>query len=200
VSTTAALADAVVTQSHSRDPAVPNRYVQALQPARVIETYSAGVKLALVARGEADLYLNDYDAMHDWDLCAGHILVAEAGGLATTLYGEPLAYGSEDNWHRRGCAGQQRLAAPTGTATAAPVRTSGSPGPSPRGCRPLSLPWPARPLLPFTPPSTSVTVSGAPAGQLEYCLGWQDGFSTPNDRLMRHLRGLLLVGVASSTV
>ena len=102
VSSTAALADAVVTQSHTRNPAEPNRYIQALQPARVVETYSAGIKLALVARGEADLYLNDYDAMHDWDLCAGHILVAEAGGTVTTLYGEPLQYGTEENWHRKG--------------------------------------------------------------------------------------------------
>lgn len=48
VSGTGVLAEAVLTQSHSRNPAVPNRYVQALKPARVIETYSAGVKLALV--------------------------------------------------------------------------------------------------------------------------------------------------------
>jgi 3'(2'), 5'-bisphosphate nucleotidase len=112
VSATAALAQAVVTQSHSRNPAVPNKYVQALRPVRVVETYSAGIKLALVARGEADLYLNDYDAMHDWDLCAGHILVAEAGGTVTTLYGEPLTYGSEDNWHRRGVLASNGLLHP----------------------------------------------------------------------------------------
>jgi 3'(2'), 5'-bisphosphate nucleotidase len=67
--------------------------VQLLKPATVIETYSAGIKLALVARGDADLYLNTYDAAHDWDLCAGHILVAEAGGKVTTLNGTELHYG-----------------------------------------------------------------------------------------------------------
>jgi 3'-phosphoadenosine 5'-phosphosulfate (PAPS) 3'-phosphatase len=67
--------------------------VQALRPARVVETYSAGIKLALVARGEADVYVNDYPTFHDWDACAGHILVEEAGGAVTGLAGEALEYG-----------------------------------------------------------------------------------------------------------
>jgi 3'-phosphoadenosine 5'-phosphosulfate (PAPS) 3'-phosphatase len=59
----------------------------------VIETYSAGIKMAQVARGEADLYLNTYQAFSDWDICAGHILITEAGGRATGLRGEELRYG-----------------------------------------------------------------------------------------------------------
>jgi 3'-phosphoadenosine 5'-phosphosulfate (PAPS) 3'-phosphatase len=93
VTTTAALTEATLVQSHSRDPGKPSPKVQRLQPAKVIETYSAGVKLTLVARGEADLYLNTYDTVHDWDLCAGHILVTEAGGRVTTLSGGELRYG-----------------------------------------------------------------------------------------------------------
>jgi 3'(2'), 5'-bisphosphate nucleotidase len=87
------LGAAVLTQSRSRHPNVPSRHVVALKPARVVETYSAGIKLALVARGEADLYLNTYDAFHDWDIAAGHILVEEAGGRVTGTGGEPLLYG-----------------------------------------------------------------------------------------------------------
>ncbi len=93
VSSTTDLAAATMVQSHSQDPAKPSRRVQMLRPARVIETYSAGVKLGVVARGEADYYLNTYDAVHDWDLCAGHILVTEAGGRVTKLNGEELRYG-----------------------------------------------------------------------------------------------------------
>jgi 3'(2'), 5'-bisphosphate nucleotidase len=92
VTTTSDLAQATLTQSHS-DPRNPSRRVRLLQPARVIETYSAGVKLAQVARGEADLYLNTYDASHDWDICAGEILVTEAGGRVTKLDGTQLRYG-----------------------------------------------------------------------------------------------------------
>jgi fructose-1,6-bisphosphatase/inositol monophosphatase family enzyme len=54
--------------------------VERLKPARVVETYSGGVKLAMVARGDADLYANTYTNFHDWDICAGQILVEEAGG------------------------------------------------------------------------------------------------------------------------
>jgi 3'(2'), 5'-bisphosphate nucleotidase len=92
VTATADLPAATLTQSHS-DPAKPSRRVRLLQPARVVETYSAGIKLALVARGEADVYLNTYDTVHDWDLCAGHVLVTEAGGKVTKLNGDPLQYG-----------------------------------------------------------------------------------------------------------
>jgi 3'(2'), 5'-bisphosphate nucleotidase len=87
------LSDAVLTQSHSRSPSRQSALAQALAPARIIETYSAGLKLALVARGEADLYLNTYANINDWDICAGQILVEEAGGKVTDWNGEPIVYG-----------------------------------------------------------------------------------------------------------
>ncbi len=87
------LADCVLVQSRSKPGLPPSKYVRAVGPLRVIETYSAGVKLALVARGEADLYVNSYDKFHDWDICAGHILVTEAGGTVTALDGRPITYG-----------------------------------------------------------------------------------------------------------
>src|SRR5262249_22875265 len=79
------LSQATITQSHSRNPNKPSAYIQAVGPARVIETYSAGIKLAQVSRGQADIYLNTYDACHDWDICAGQVLVEEAGGKVTNL-------------------------------------------------------------------------------------------------------------------
>jgi 3'(2'), 5'-bisphosphate nucleotidase len=78
------LHQAAVTQSHSRKP---SPQIQAIAPARVIETYSAGIKLAQVARGEVDIYLNTYDSCYDWDICAGQVLVEEAGGRVTNLTG-----------------------------------------------------------------------------------------------------------------
>jgi 3'(2'), 5'-bisphosphate nucleotidase len=96
------LSKSTLTQSRSRDPGVPTGHVQAIGPQRVVETYSAGVKLALVARGEVDMYVNTYLAFHDWDICAGHILVAEAGGTVTGLAGETLVYGQEGAWQRHG--------------------------------------------------------------------------------------------------
>jgi len=102
VSTVSSLAAATLTQSHSRASHAPSPELKALQPARVVETYSAGIKLGLVARGEADLYLNTYDRFHDWDICAGEILVREAGGRVTNLLGQAPRYGLPGAVQRRG--------------------------------------------------------------------------------------------------
>jgi 3'(2'), 5'-bisphosphate nucleotidase len=102
VSATRDLAAATLVQSRSRKPNVPTGPVAAVKPAHVRETYSAGIKLALVARGEVDIYVNTYAAFHDWDICAGHVLVEEAGGTVTGLRGEELRYGTPGAWQRQG--------------------------------------------------------------------------------------------------
>lgn len=93
--TTAELSQSTVILSHMKPGKEPPRQLQLLKPLKVIETYSAGVKLARVADGTADLYVCDYMAMNDWDLAAGHILVTEAGGQVSNLQGEPRIYGRE---------------------------------------------------------------------------------------------------------
>lgn len=102
VSRTSELAVCTLTQSHSKNPAEPSGPVRALGPRRVIETYSAGVKLALVARGEADIYVNNYPAFSDWDICAGDVLVTEAGGQVSGLKGEQIVYGGQPGSQRCG--------------------------------------------------------------------------------------------------
>ena len=101
VSSRSKLTDAVLTQSWSK-PDQPTKPVQALAPARVIETYSGGVKLAIVARGEADIYANTYEKFYDWDICAGQILVTEAGGIVTDLSGGAIAYQASDFSQQKG--------------------------------------------------------------------------------------------------
>jgi 3'(2'), 5'-bisphosphate nucleotidase len=93
VTTTSELARATLTQSRSHKSGPPSPELVALKPAKILSTYSAGIKMAQVARGEADIYLNTYPKFHDWDICAGHILVEEAGGKATGLGGQELRYG-----------------------------------------------------------------------------------------------------------
>jgi 3'(2'), 5'-bisphosphate nucleotidase len=95
----------VLVQSRSKPNDAPCGPVKAVRPARVVETYSAGVKLALVARGEADVYVNTYPNFHDWDICAGHILVEEAGGRVTGFGGEPVEYGGSGYRQRHGLVG-----------------------------------------------------------------------------------------------
>ncbi len=102
VTPVAEVGQATLTQSRARDPGRRSRWVQAIGPARVVESYSAGIKLALVARGEADIYLNTYHGFHDWDICAGHILVAEAGGQVSGTGGQELQYGLPGAWQKNG--------------------------------------------------------------------------------------------------
>jgi 3'(2'), 5'-bisphosphate nucleotidase len=91
----------VLVQSWSK-PGQVTKPVAALKPKQVIETYSGGVKLAMVARGDADVYANTYETFYDWDICAGHILVAEAGGTVTDLAGKPITYQAPDFSQRQG--------------------------------------------------------------------------------------------------
>lgn len=95
VTKVATLAEATLVQSHAKK--TPSPVHKALQPKHVRETYSAGVKMALVARGEADVYVNTYPRFSDWDICAGDILVREAGGQNSEVAGTPLVYGRPGN-------------------------------------------------------------------------------------------------------
>lgn len=61
---------------------------------KVAEQRSAGssLKLCLVAEGCADVYPRLGRTM-EWDIAAGHAVVAAAGGRVDTLAGQPLGYG-----------------------------------------------------------------------------------------------------------
>jgi 3'(2'), 5'-bisphosphate nucleotidase len=85
----------VLVQSRTKPGTSPKLGVRALAPGRVVEMYSAGLKLAVVARGEADVYVNDYSGFHDWDVCAGQVLVEEAGGRVSLFDGSPIVYGRQ---------------------------------------------------------------------------------------------------------
>jgi 3'(2'), 5'-bisphosphate nucleotidase len=94
--------ECILVQSRPKPKESPTPVEVALQPKRKLEMYSAGVKLAVVARGEADVYANTYPNFKDWDICAGHILVTEAGGIVTGLKGQPITYGSSSFAQRIG--------------------------------------------------------------------------------------------------
>lgn len=57
----------------------------------VVPCGSIQLKLARVAAGEGAVTLSR-GPKHEWDVCAGALIVHEAGGLATDLFGEPLRF------------------------------------------------------------------------------------------------------------
>jgi myo-inositol-1(or 4)-monophosphatase len=52
---------------------------------------SIELKLALVAAGEAAATFSR-GPKHEWDVCAGALIISEAGGIATNLFGEALRF------------------------------------------------------------------------------------------------------------
>ena len=57
---------------------------------------SSGLKVAMVARGDADVYFAATGRMKEWDLCAPQLLVEEAGGRCTDMFGAELTYNRRD--------------------------------------------------------------------------------------------------------
>ena len=53
---------------------------------------SLGFKIASVAEGVMDLYLTTTDKIYLWDICAGEIILQEAGGEMVDLQGWSFVY------------------------------------------------------------------------------------------------------------
>ncbi|MBN2015840.1 3'(2'),5'-bisphosphate nucleotidase CysQ [Candidatus Dojkabacteria bacterium] len=53
---------------------------------------SVGLKLGLISRGKAHIHVNSNFRLSKWDSCAPQIILEEAGGKVTDLYGDPLDY------------------------------------------------------------------------------------------------------------
>jgi 3'(2'), 5'-bisphosphate nucleotidase len=52
---------------------------------------SVGIKVGVLVRQDADIYLNHHD-VHYWDTCAPQVILEEAGGLFTYIDGNSLQY------------------------------------------------------------------------------------------------------------
>jgi 3'(2'), 5'-bisphosphate nucleotidase len=63
---------------------------------------SVGVKIGLIAEQEADLYLHLSPSTKQWDTCAPEIVLTEAGGRLTDLFGKPLRYNAPRIDNRNG--------------------------------------------------------------------------------------------------
>jgi 3'(2'), 5'-bisphosphate nucleotidase len=92
VSSVASWEQSRIVRSHSEKTCLSPRLRQV---ERLDYTYSAGIKMAMVARGEAELYLSTYAGFNAWDVCAGQLLVEEAGGRVTDAHGREIRYADD---------------------------------------------------------------------------------------------------------
>lgn len=94
VSTTEALADAtlLVSRTESKNGHVDKfaDYIRAFKP-----TGSVAYKLCLAAAARGDVFVSVY-SKNEWDVCAGHLVVQEAGGTMSDIYGDGITYNRKD--------------------------------------------------------------------------------------------------------
>lgn len=89
---TTSLADAVVLASRSENKRGEWETYKPLMKVKL--TGSVAYKFALISAGEADATFS-LTPKNEWDICAGTLLVEEAGGVVTDRYGRPLTFNNK---------------------------------------------------------------------------------------------------------
>lgn len=69
---------------------------------KVIHRGSVGLKIGLIARQTADLYIHLSPRTKFWDSCAPQAIIEESGGRITDLFGAPLRYDLHDVQNHNG--------------------------------------------------------------------------------------------------
>ena len=71
---------------------------------------SCSLIVGLIVEQQCDLYVHLSPRTKQWDTCAPEIIVREAGGKLTDLFGEPLRYNSAEVQNRNGIVASNGVA------------------------------------------------------------------------------------------
>ncbi len=88
------------SRSH-RSPRM-NRVVSELGFRDEVQRGSVGIKIGLIVEKQCDVYIHLSPRTKQWDTCAPQIILTEAGGELTDLFGEPLSYNVPEVQNRNG--------------------------------------------------------------------------------------------------
>jgi 3'(2'), 5'-bisphosphate nucleotidase len=105
VSDHAAINHMTVIVGRAKEQVLTYKVAQDLGAKQVDRVNSVGIKAARLAEGRADIYLNATRHASEWDTCAADIIITEAGGKFTDLYGHTLRYNLPDVTHYHGLLG-----------------------------------------------------------------------------------------------
>lgn len=97
---TFALMRLAASRSH-RSPRM-NRVVQSFGFREEVQRGSVGIKVGLLVEQECDVYIHLSPRTKQWDTCAPQLILTEAGGRLTDLFGKPLNYNVPDVNNRNG--------------------------------------------------------------------------------------------------
>ncbi|MBK8809258.1 MAG: 3'(2'),5'-bisphosphate nucleotidase CysQ [Acidobacteria bacterium] len=79
-----------------------SRVVDEFRVAREVRRGSVGLKVGLIAAREADLYIHLSPRTKQWDTCAPEIILEEAGGRLTDIFGREIKYNTRDIQNHNG--------------------------------------------------------------------------------------------------
>lgn len=88
------------SRSH-RSPRM-NKVVQRFGFREEVQRGSVGIKIGLLVEQQCDVYIHLSPRTKEWDTCAPQLILTEAGGRVTDLFGRPLKYNVRDVNNRNG--------------------------------------------------------------------------------------------------
>ena len=98
-----------------------DKVVRALSVREEVQRGSVGVKVGLIVEQQCDLYIHLSPRTKQWDTCAPEIILTEAGGRMTDLFGGPLRYNAPDVQNRNGLVATNGAAHDSVIAALAPL-------------------------------------------------------------------------------
>lgn len=91
---------AAVTRNHLTRQIV--RTIEHFQFKNIVRRGSVGLKTGLIASGRCDVYIHPSPRTKLWDTCAPQVILEEAGGRLTDIFGRDLNYARRDLQNRDG--------------------------------------------------------------------------------------------------
>jgi 3'(2'), 5'-bisphosphate nucleotidase len=102
VSDTKALSAMRLAASRSHRSPRMNKVVQSLGFQSEVQRGSVGIKIGLLVERQCDVYIHLSPRTKQWDTCAPEVILTEAGGRISDLFGYPLNYNVPDVQNRNG--------------------------------------------------------------------------------------------------
>jgi 3'(2'), 5'-bisphosphate nucleotidase len=96
------------SRSH-RSPRM-DRVVRSFAVKEEVRRGSVGIKVGLIIEQQCDLYVHLSPRTKQWDTCAPEIILREAGGRLTDLFGQPLRYNLPEVQNRNGIVASNGIA------------------------------------------------------------------------------------------
>jgi 3'(2'), 5'-bisphosphate nucleotidase len=96
------LAEMRLAASRSHRSPRMNKVVQRFGFREEVQRGSVGIKIGLLIEQQCDVYIHLSPRTKQWDTCAPQLILTEAGGRMTDLFGGPLNYNVPDVQNRNG--------------------------------------------------------------------------------------------------